>query len=224
MKYGTIMELMLTSTLLVDKILPESSYELENVIAIGGVKYPEKGVTTYYGFTSSTTSLAHAFKHAVSINQELHGVTLSFTFDEDVNIALGLEDLSMRKVLSIDKLKSDLGEQVRGHWKNFLMEIPGAWEDAIKSGYTDARGNFQVQGFTNAVAERPYLLDKLWSLPEFNHLHIILYSVLEAGGLSNRATVFRRGNLNTDEYGLVPEIRISRYPSVGIDFKLELQD
>jgi hypothetical protein len=218
------MELMLTSTLLVDKILPEGTYELENVIATGGVKYPELGVTAYYGFTSSTTSLAHAFKHAVSINQELHGVTLSFSFDEDVNVAFDLEELPSRKVLSIDKLKSDLGERVRGYWKNFLIEIPGAWEDVIQSGYTDARGNFQVQGFTNAVAERPYLLDKLWSLPEFNHLHIIIYSVLEAGSLSNRATIFRRGNLNTDEYGIVPEIKISRYPSVGIDFKLELQE
>lgn len=218
------MELLLTSTLLVNQIVPDSSYEIGNVIAPQGVKYPEKGVTTYYGFSSSTTSLAHAFKHAVSVNLQLHGVTISFSFDEEMNSAYGLNELPSRKVLFIDKLKSDLSDLIRGYWKSFLLEIPGAWEEAIKSGYTDARGVIRVQGFSNAVAERPYLLDKLWSMPEFNHLHIIIYSVLEAGVLSNRATIFRRGNLNHDEYGIVPEIKIARYPSIAVDFNLKLPE
>lgn len=218
------MALMLTSAVFVDKLLEDSSYELEDVIAPNNIKYPQLGITSYYGFSSSTTSLAHAFKHAVSIGMQLHGVTLTFDFDEEIYTAFGLEELPSRKVFCLDKMKSDLGEVVRHHWKTFLMENPEDWEDAIKKGYTDARGALQSQGFSNAVAEKPYLLDKLWSLPEFNHLHIIIYSVLEDGALSNRATIFRRGNLKYDKYGVIPEIQIARYPNIEIDLPSKIQE
>lgn len=218
------MELLLTSTLFVEKLDENMSYELGDVLAPDGITYPEAGVTTYYGFSSSTNSLANAFKYAVSVGLELHSVALMFTFDEEINVGFGLDELPNRKVLSIDKVKGDLGDKIKEIWRGFLMDIPGAWEECIKKGYTDSRGNFQLQGFTNAVADRPYLLSKLWELPEFNHLHIIIYGVLEDGVLSNRATVFRRGNLNYDKNGVIPEIKITRFPHIDIDFGIELED
>ena len=99
------MELILTGTLLTKKLDPEKSYVLENVLAPKGIKYTTLGVTLYHGFTTSTTSMAHAFKKAVSQGMEIHAVSLQLNVERSESLC-SLDDIHERSVLNVTKMKN----------------------------------------------------------------------------------------------------------------------
>jgi hypothetical protein len=209
------MELILTGTLITKKIDAEKSYVLGDVLAPKGIEYPKLGVTLYHGFTTSTTSMAHAFKRAVAQGLEIHAVSIMLEVDKR-EIICDLEDLKERTVLNVVKMKSDLTNYIKAKWTEYLKATPHAWADAIERNHVNKQKELKVNGFITSIGEHPHLLDKLWSLPEFNHLSVIIYSVVEDGQIASRATLFRRGKIKMDDTGVLPQIQVARYPDVDI--------
>ncbi|MBO1897635.1 hypothetical protein HNW13_018010 [Shewanella sp. BF02_Schw] len=209
------MELILTGTLLTKKLDPEISYVLENVLAPKGIKYPTLGVTLYHGFTTSTTSMAHAFKKAVSQGLEIHAVSLELSVERSESLC-SLEDIGERSVLNVTKMKKDLSHYLKDQWTSYLKLIPGAWTDAVERGHVNSSNELKINGFIASIGEHPYLLDSIWQLPELKHLSVILYTVIEDGQIANRATMFRRDRITMDETGVLPNIVVARYPEVDI--------
>lgn len=209
------MELILTGTLVTQKLDVEKSYILEDVLAPKGIKYPTLGVTLYHGFTTTTTSMAHAFKKAVIKGMEIHAVSVELDVERSESLC-SLEDLPSRSVLNVTKMKKDLSHFLKEKWTSYLKMLPGAWTDAVERGHVNGSNELKVNGFVASIGEHPYLLDSLWQLPEMNHLSVILYTVIEDGQIANRATMFRRDRVTFDETGELPNIAVARYPEVDI--------
>ncbi|QIR16550.1 hypothetical protein [Shewanella aestuarii] len=209
------MELILTGTLVTPKLDLEKSYILEDVLAPKGIQYPKLGVTLYHGFTTSTTSMAHAFKKAVLKGMEIHAVSIELDVERSESLC-SLEELPERSVLNVTKMKKELGHFLKEKWTGYLKEVPGAWTDAVERGHVNSAGELKINGFVASIGEHPHLLDRLWQLPEMNHLSVILYTVIEDGQIANRATMFRRDKVTMDETGVLPNISVARYPEVDI--------
>jgi len=209
------MELILTGTLVTKKLDLEKSYVLENVLAPKGIKYPVLGVTLYHGFTTSTTSMANAFKKAVAQGNEIHAVSIELDVERSESLC-SLSDIKERSVLNVTKMKKDLSHFLKDKWTTYLKLIPGAWTDAVERGYVNGSNELKINGFIASIGEHPYLLDSLWQLPELNHLSVFLYTVIEDGQIANRATMFRRDKITMDETGVLPNIVVARYPEVDI--------
>lgn len=228
------MKTQIYGTIVTGELDSEKLYRVGNVYAPYDtktkerVRYPESGVTFYYGFRSTSEAMARAFQRAAVDNLEMYGVEIELEFEQSSREgSIGLAELKQRQSLSLHSLKSDLvtvlldiiHRELEIH--NLMGNILNITNDKGRQVYALKSGELKRTSIEGIISHYPFILDAIWADSHFNHLDMITYKVVEANiGYSNRATLFRKGSIAVIDS--VPAIKIIQRPDVVVDLEKDL--
>jgi hypothetical protein len=202
-------KVILKSVLIVSKMELETNdiFTLESVPTPEGVTLSKIGIAFYYGFKESVVNISLALKSASKKNMIALPVSLALSVSRSEDANLSLVDLPYCTFLNISRIRKDVYDIIKGYIDIYIHEhnlIKECVEYEIWNKQTKSVTTKGVQLF---IMMQPLVVDFIWEQPEFNHLDLIVYPVLDGVVKSSRATLFRSKNIIQNEYN-TPDIEI----------------
>ena len=157
----------------------EQIIEIDNVLMPSESIPPSSGVSLYYGSKMSTTkSLSLAFTRSAELTKKLLTIPMELPLQTQDSPTTSREDLPHVQFLNIERIDKNLANVIHGHYLMYAnKECP-----EISS----------LRTLLIAIRKDLGFLDYLHQQPDFNHLIMIAYPVVEDNNeKSTRATIFR---------------------------------
>ena len=143
---------------------------LTNIQNPSGREFPKDLPTLYYGAQTTLRQMAMVHAEAIRNKQDLYQITVAVDVDNIIVEFLTFEDLKKTRMMNMERISKDVNEKIQDYWWSYLKN-EGFSDEWIKDNVEWRRHRF--------MSDRPDLLSHLVKEPEFRHLSMIIYQVVD---------------------------------------------
>lgn len=154
--------------------------QLDRIESPSQREFPTEYLTLYYGAQTTLREMSKIHAEALRNKQDLYQISVAVNVQKVIVEFLTFEDLKKTRLLNMERISKSVAERIQEYWWNYLRE-EGKSDEWIKDNVEWRRHRF--------MSDRPDLVARLAKEPEFSHLSLIVYQVVEGSEVYKVGTV-----------------------------------
>jgi hypothetical protein len=143
---------------------------LRNIENPSSREFPKDFHTLYYGAQTTLRQMSKVHAEAIRNKQDLYQITVAVDVDNIIVEFLTFEDLKKTRMMNMERISKEVSEKIQDYWWGYLKD-EGLSDQWIKDNVEWRRHRF--------MSDRPDLIEHLAKEPEFKHLSMIIYQVVD---------------------------------------------
>lgn len=154
--------------------------ELTSIGSPSQRNFPSENLSLFYGAQATLREMAKVHAEAIRNKQDLYQITVGIDVQKVTVEFLTFEDLKGTRMMNMERISHKVADCIQAYWSQYLHE-EGRSDEWIANNVEWRRHRF--------MSDRPDLVTRLCKEPEFRHLALIIYQVVEGSDVYKVGTV-----------------------------------